>query len=78
MFVGHDEVELGCPSRSHVLQQAKPALFVFLSAGQVRQYLFVAFQIHSQSRQDDRSIGLVAMANTEVDAIEVQNAPMGG
>ena len=41
-----------------------------------RQHLFVAFQIHCQSRQNDGGIGLVSMANAEVDAIQLQDTPM--
>jgi hypothetical protein len=33
MPVSHDKVELAGSSRSQVLQQGQPALFVFLSAG---------------------------------------------
>jgi len=46
-------------------------------AGSQGQDLFVAFQVHSQSRQNDGRIGLICMPNAEVKAIEVHNAPMG-
>lgn len=76
MSVSHDEVDLGRPSRSQVLQQADLALFALLCAGAVSQHLFVALQVHCQGGQNDGRIGLVSMPHTEVDATQVQNTPM--
>ena len=56
-------------------RQSQPSLSSSAQA-EPRQHLFVAFQIHCQGGQNDGRIGLVAMTNAEVDAIQVQNAPM--
>jgi hypothetical protein len=76
MPVGHDQIDLRCASCAQILQQAYPSLFAFLRTRSQRENLFVSFQIHSQSGQDDRGIGFVSMANAEMHTIQVQDTPM--
>ena len=77
MPIGHNEVDLGGSSCTQVLQQAEPALFVFLGTGTEGHHLFVALQIHCQGCQNDGSIGLVSMTNAEMHPIQVEHPPMG-
>src|SRR5216684_188582 len=76
MSVGDDQIDLRGPSRAQILQENEPSLLAFLRAGVQCQHLFVSFQIHAQSGQDDRGIGLLTMANAEMHAIQVQHTPM--
>jgi hypothetical protein len=76
MPIGHDEVNLSRSSCAQILKEADPTLFALLYAGAPRQHLFVAFQIYSQGCQNDRGIGLVPVANTEMHAVQVQDTPV--
>jgi hypothetical protein len=71
MTIGHNQIDLGCPSHAHILQEAQPSLLAFLRTGSQCQHLFVTCQIHAQGREDDRRIGLVPVTNTEMHPIEV-------
>ena len=71
-----DQVNLSSPSCTQIVQEAEPPLFALLGACSQSQHLFVALQIRAQGRQDDGGIGLVPMTNAEMDAIQVQDAPV--
>ena len=57
---------------SQVFKHAYPAVFAFLSAGQSRQRLFVAGQVHAQRCQDHGRIDLVAVTHAEIDRIKAR------
>jgi hypothetical protein len=74
--VGDDEIHLGGSARSQVVQRTHPALFALLGTGTPRQHLFVASQVYSQCGQDHGRVGLISMTRAEMDAIQVQDAPV--
>jgi hypothetical protein len=76
MAIRHDQINLGYSSPAQILQEAVPSILAFLGANLQSQNLFVSFQIHAQGGQDDRGIGLVAVTNAEMHAIQVQDTPM--
>jgi len=76
MAIGHDEFQLGRSARAQVLEHTPPAVFALLGTGMPRHHLFVARQVHSQGCQDHSRIGLVAMPHLEMDAIQVEDAPV--
>jgi hypothetical protein len=76
MAIGHQEIYLRGSTCPDVFEQADPAVFALLGTGPQCQHLFVASHVHSQRCQDDRRIGLVPMAHTEMDPIQVEDAPV--
>src|SRR6266487_5028321 len=68
--IGDNEIHLSGTTSAHVLEQAHPPFLAFFCAGTQGEHLFVAFQIHSQSRYKDRGIGLVSMTYGKVDSIQ--------
>ena len=65
--VGDDEVNLAGPAGAQIVQETEPSLLAFLRTGVQCQHLFVSFQIHTQSGQNDGGIGLLAVTNAEMD-----------
>ncbi len=76
MPIGHDQIDLRCPSCSQVVQEAEPSLFALLGTGPQSQHFFVSREIDAQCGQDDGGIALVPMTNAEMHAIEVQDTPV--
>ena len=76
MPIRHDQIDLGGSSPAQIVQQADPSVLAFLGAGPQCQHLFVSCQIHPYCCQNDGGIGLVAMTNAEMHAIQVQDTPV--
>ena len=77
MSIGDNEIDLAHPTSAQVLDEATPAIFVFLGAGAQGQHFSAALQIHSQRRKNHGRIRLGAMPHREMDAIEVDDAVVG-
>src|SRR5213592_3531411 len=48
MPISHDQIELSHSTVTQILQEAAPAIFVFLCTGPQSQHIFVPFQIHTK------------------------------
>jgi len=67
MSIRNAQVDLTHPTSAQVLQEATPAVFVFLRASTEGQHFSPALQIHAQRREDHGGIGLRPMPHREMD-----------
>jgi len=50
LSIRHDQIDLGHPTITQILDEATPAIFVFLCTGAQGQHFSAALQIHAQRR----------------------------
>src|SRR5260221_8447073 len=77
MPIGDNQIDLGCSAIAEILQEAVPAIFVFLCTRAESQHLSVSLQINAQRRENHGCIGFGPMTNREMDAIQIQNTVVG-
>jgi hypothetical protein len=76
MPIRDDQIDLGPSSMAQILEETPPAIGVFFGTRTSGQDVVVPLQIDAQGRDNDRGLGCGAVAHTNMDAIERQDAGM--
>src|SRR5207248_7784548 len=73
MPIRHNQVHLSSPTGAYGLKEATSSVFVFLRTDPQCEHILVSLQVYAQRGQDDSRVGLGAMTNRKMDAIQVLN-----